>query len=59
MVRDADKICIGIIESLYILFHTSERLTEVVGEEASAIEITREEYETYKEFGFLEYHMGF
>lgn len=56
MVRDDDENCIGIIKSLFILYETSERLTAVVGkEDVTAREITRSEYETYKEFGFPEF----
>ena len=56
MVRDANENCIGIIESLFILYEASERLSAVVGREGvTAREITLSEYETYKEFGFLEY----
>jgi len=56
LIRDAEKNCVGIVHSFFILFHNSPRLNEVVGDLVTATEVSRSEYETYKAFGFKEYN---
>lgn len=55
LILDAEENCIGLTTTLFLLYHTSERLRIIMGQYATTKLVSRPEYETFKAFGIKEY----